>query len=276
MNTVAIFGVGLIGGSFGLALRDAGFTGEILGVSSPATIAKATEVRAIDAGVTQEEACQRADLLYLSQPIGRIMDTLRHLHPKDGALVTDAGSTKNQIVQTAHQHLHTGRFLGGHPMAGKETRGVESADARLFYGRPYILTPGDPAELETPLAKEFMGWLDKIGARTLILGAEEHDYLVAYSSHLPQLASTALAAMIAESAPDASTVAGPGLVDATRLALSSYELWRDILATNPDAVEEAINAMIGKLEHLRDNLRSREMEQEFRTAATLAAALRKK
>jgi prephenate dehydrogenase len=275
VNTVAIFGVGLIGGSFGLALRAAGYTGEILGVSSPGTIAKAVDLRAIDAGVTAEEACSRADLLYLSQPIGRIMDTLRHIHPKEGALVTDAGSTKNQIVQTAHQHLKTGRFIGGHPMAGKEKRGVESADARLFNGRPYILTPADPAELETPIVREFMSWLDKFGAKTLILGAEEHDYLVAYSSHLPQLASTALAAMIAESAPEAAAVAGPGLVGATRLALSSFDLWRDILATNPDAVEEAINAMIGKLEHLRDNLRSREMEQEFRAAAILAQSLRK-
>jgi prephenate dehydrogenase len=274
VNTVAIFGVGLIGGSFGLALRSAGFTGEILGVSSPGTIAKAVELGAIDAGVTAEEACSRADLLYLSQPIGRIMDTLRHIRPHVGALVTDAGSTKNQIVQTAHEHLHTGQFLGGHPMAGKETRGVESADASLFDGRPYILTPADPAELESPSAREFVGWLKDIGSRVLILGAEEHDYLVAYSSHLPQLASTAMAAVIAESAPDASAVAGPGLIDATRLALSSYDLWRDILATNPDAVEEALNAMIGKLEHLRDNLRSREMEHEFRAAATLATALR--
>ena len=276
METVAIFGVGLIGGSFGLALRSAGFTGEILGVSAPNTIAKALEIRAVDAGVTAEEACRRADLLYLAQPIGRIMDTLRHLHPKAGALVTDAGSTKNQIVSTAHEHLKTGQFLGGHPMAGKETRGAESADARLFNDRPYVLTPGDPSEMKTPAVHDFLGWLDKIGARTLILGAEEHDYLVAYSSHLPQLVSTALAAMIAESAPDAAAVAGPGLVDLTRLALSSYDLWRDILATNADAVEEAVNAMIGKLEHLRDNLRTREMEQEFRNAAALAAALRRK
>lgn len=276
METVAIFGVGLIGGSFGLALRAAGFRGEILGVSSPATIARALEMKAIDSGVTPDEACKRAELLYLSQPIGRIVDTVRHLKPKAGALVTDAGSTKNQIVRAAHEHLRTGQFLGGHPMAGKETRGVESAEAGLFAGRPYVLTPGDPAELQTAAAREFLGWLEKIGARVLILGAEEHDYRVAYSSHLPQLASTALAAMIAESAPEAAAVAGPGLVDATRLALSSYELWRDILATNPDAIEEALNAMIGKLEHLRDNLRSREMELQFQGAAGLAASLRRR
>jgi prephenate dehydrogenase len=276
VNSVAIFGVGLIGGSFGLALREAGFKGEILGVSSPKTIARALEMGVIDAGVSTEAACERADVLYLAQPIGRIMDTLRHLHPKAGALVTDAGSTKNQIVRTAHEHLRSGQFLGGHPMAGKETRGVESADARLFQGRPYVLTPANPSEMETPAVRGFLSWIGKIGAKKLIIGAEEHDYLVAYSSHLPQLASTALAAMIAESAPEAATVAGPGLVDATRLALSSYDLWRDILATNPDAIEEALNAMIGKLEHLRDNLKSREMEQEFRGAAALATSLRRR
>src|ERR1051325_3339931 len=126
IQSVAIFGVGLSGGSFGLALRSTGFRGEILGVSSPATIASAVRLQAIDAGVTSEEACSRADLIYLSQPIGRIMDTLRHIRPKKDALVTDAGSTKNQIVQTAHEHLRTGQFLGGHPMAGKETRGGQS------------------------------------------------------------------------------------------------------------------------------------------------------
>ena len=276
MQTVAIFGVGLIGGSFGLALRAAGFDGEILGVSSASTIAKAVVLGAIDAGASIEEASERADLIYLAQPIGRIMDTLRHIRPRDGALVTDAGSTKNQIVQTAREHLRGKRFLGGHPMAGKETRGVESADAKLFDGRPYLLTPGDPAEMDAPVVRDFTSWLEKMGAKTLLIGAEEHDYLVAYSSHLPQLVSTALASMISETAPDAAAVAGPGLIDATRLALSSYELWRDILATNPDAVEEAINAMISKLEHLRDNLRSREMESEFRKAGELASALRRR
>ena len=160
-------------------------------------------------------------------------------------------------------------------MAGKEKRGAEAADADLFRGRPYVLTPGDPKDLESGVAKEFVEWLSQIGAKVLLLGAEAHDYAVAYSSHLPQLLSTGIACMISESAPEAAAVAGPGLVDSTRLALSSYELWRDILATNSGPVEEAINAMIGKLEHLRDNLRSREMEHEFQTAAALAAALRR-
>lgn len=276
MHTVAIVGVGLIGGSFGLALRAAGFTGKILGVSSESTIRNAMAIGAIDEGLPLEPAVGAADLIYLSQPIGRILDTIRHLnqwvHP--GALVTDAGSTKHAIVSAAHANLRRCQFLGGHPMAGKETRGVQSADAHLFDDRPYVLTPADPDELKTPAAASFIAWLKKIGARSVVLGAEEHDRLVAFSSHVPQLISTALAAALAESAPEASRVAGPGLVGATRLALSSYDLWRDILATNTGAIAEALTTCIEKLEYVRDNLRTRQLQDEFATAAAFARTLR--
>jgi prephenate dehydrogenase len=109
-----------------------------------------------------------------------------------------------------------------------------------------------------------------------VLGAAEHDRLVSYTSHLPQLASTALAATIAErlTEPDDLQAAGPGLVDATRLALSSYELWRDILATNAQSIEEALVAYINELEHLRENLKTRQMAEEFARGAELAARLR--
>ncbi len=146
MESVAIFGVGLIGGSFGLALKKAGFGGEILGVSSEASIHAALERGAIDRGSALEEAARRADLLYLAQPIGRILDTLRHLDPlvRADALVTDAGSTKHAIVTGARKLLHGCQFLGGHPLAGKEKRGVEQAEADLFRGRTYVLTPASP------------------------------------------------------------------------------------------------------------------------------------
>ena len=272
MRNVVIIGVGLIGGSFALALREAGFDGAITGVSSPATIAEALRLGVVDRGAPLEEACAGADLIYLAQPISRIIDVLYHLNPcvPAGALVTDAGSTKHRIVSTAREHLTRCRFLGGHPMAGKELRGVGAADALLFRDRPYVLCPSDPAELDT----EFVGWLGKIGARVVVLGAEEHDRLVAFSSHLAQLASTALAATILESSPESTQVAGPGLVDSTRLALSGYELWRDIFATNPAAITEALTAYIGKLEHLRENLRNRELAAEFERAAGLARQIR--
>ena len=277
METVAIVGVGLIGGSFALALKKAGFSGKIFGVSSNDALRVALERGAIDETATLAEAAPKADLVYLAQPIGRIIDTLRHLDPlvRPGALITDAGSTKAAIVSAAGKFLHLAAFLGGHPMAGKERRGAAQADGDLFEGRAYVLTPDDTASLESHPARNFVDWIRKIGARPVVLTPEEHDRVVAFTSHLAQLASTALAATVAEQAGDRLDVAGPGLADTTRLALSPYELWRDILATNADEIEVALTAYINKLEHLRGNLRTREVQGEFEIAAALAATLRK-
>jgi prephenate dehydrogenase len=276
MKNVAIVGVGLIGGSFALALRAAGFTGRIAGVSSQAAIQEGLERGAIDVGESLETAVAQASLIYLAQPIGRILDTLHRLDAlvRPDALVTDVGSTKQLIVSTARATLRRCQFLGGHPMAGKETRGAASADANLFRGRPYVLTPGHPAELSTPGAAAFLDIVEHMGAHRVVLGAEEHDRLVAYSSHVPQLASTALAATIAEHSPESRKVAGPGLLDTTRLALSSYDLWRDIVATNAAGIEDALTAYIQKLEYLRENLRTRQLQEEFRAAAAYARELR--
>jgi prephenate dehydrogenase len=278
MRNVAIVGTGLIGASFGLALRAAGFDGRITGVSSAPAIAEALAAGAIDGAASLAEAAAEADLIFLSQTIGRILDTLHHLDPlvRPGALVTDAGSTKCEIVDTARRHLDRCQFLGGHPMAGKERRGAAVAAADLFRGRTWALTPDEPAELATGAATEFRGWLDRIGARVVVLDADEHDRAVAWTSHLPQLSSTALAAAIAEHLPgDRLALAGTGVEDMTRLALSSYDLWRDIVATNPDHIERALGAYIQELEHLRENLRTRQLQEEFAAAARLAAALRK-
>ena len=280
MRTVTIVGTGLIGASFGLALRRAGFEGAILGVSSPAAIAEALAVGAVDRGLPLAEAVPQSDLIFLAQAIGRILDTIRHLDPllREGALVTDAGSTKCEIVDLARQSITRGQFLGGHPMAGKESRGAAAADAELFRGRTWALTPDDPAELETPAACDFRGWLDRIGARLTVLDCDEHDRVVALTSHLPQLASTALAATLAEHvhSPALLAVSGPGALDMTRLALSSYDLWRDILATNTEHIERALGRYIQELEHLRENLRTRQLQAEFQKGAVLAGRLRKK
>jgi len=260
VKTVAIAGVGLIGGSFALALRKAGFQGRIIGVSSPATIDKAFSLGVIDEALTLAEAASAADLVYLSQPISQIIETLKVLDTD--ALVTDAGSTKAVICETARK-LKRGRFVGGHPMAGKESRGVEQADADLFRGRPYVLTSREP-ELEN--------WIERIGARLVILDPVQHDQHVAFVSHLPQLLSTTLASVLAGK----EQVAGPAAADLTRLALSPYDIWRDIFATNAGPIDAAIGAFIGKLEELRTQLRSPEMEQAFTQAAASARALRGK
>jgi prephenate dehydrogenase len=258
VKTVAIVGVGLIGGSFALALRKAGFAGKIIGASSPATVQKALALGVIDEALTLSEAVAAADLVYLSQPISKILETLEVLDTD--ALVTDAGSTKAVICETALKLKH-GRFVGGHPMAGKESRGVEQADADLFRGRPYVLTSREP-ELEK--------WIERIGARLVFLNPAEHDEKVALVSHLPQLISTALASLLAGK----EQVAGPAAADLTRLALSPYDIWRDIFATNAGPIDAALAAFIGKLEELRIQLRSPDMERVFSEAATAARPLR--
>lgn len=279
MNCVAIVGTGLIGASFGLALRRAGFDGSILGVSSERAIADAVAAGAIDRGATLAEAAAQADLVFLSQSIGRILDTIRHLDPllKPGALVTDAGSTKTEIVDLARQFLRRGQFLGGHPMAGKESRGAAAAEAGLFAGRTWVLTPDELGELESPAACELIGWLRRFGARLIVLNCDEHDRVVAFTSHLAQLASTALSSTVGENLTREGhlRVAGPGLMDMSRLALSSYELWRDILATNSEHIDRALGRYIQELEHIRENLRTRQLQEEFARGAELAAKLRK-
>jgi prephenate dehydrogenase len=278
MKTVAIIGTGLIGSSFGLALRKAGFTGSIVGVSSDRTIADAVAVGAIDQGAALAEAAQ-SDLIFLSQTIGRILDTIRHLDPlvNPAALVTDAGSTKSEIVDAAMQNLTRCQFLGGHPMAGKEKRGAGAASADLFQGQTWVLTPVESAELETPAATEFRYWLHRIGARVISLDCDEHDRIVSLTSHLPQLASTALAATLAERLKEGqASVAGSGLRDMTRLALSSYDIWRDILATNSDHIDRALARYIQELEHIRENLRTRQLQEEFARGAGFAEGVRKR
>jgi prephenate dehydrogenase len=275
MKTVAIVGTGLIGSSFGLALRKAGFSGAILGVSSERALADALACGAVDRGASLQDALAESDLVFLSQTIGRILDTVRHIDPllKPGALVSDAGSTKCEIVDVARQTISRGQFLGGHPMAGKEKRGAAAAEAELFRGRPWVLTPDEAAELETPAAREFRDWLDRIGARPVVCDADEHDRIVARTSHLPQLASTALAASLDGAAH--LEVSGSGLADMTRLALSSYDLWRDILATNSEHIEKALAVYIQELEHIRENLRTRQLQEEFERGARTAGRVKR-
>jgi len=265
-GVVSIVGVGLIGGSFALALRKAGFKGKIIGVSSPETVRAALERGVIDEALPLREAAGQSDLIYLAQPISRILTTLDeidpHVHP--GTLITDAGSTKATIVARAGKRLRRGHFVGGHPMAGKQTRGVTEAEADLFRGRPYVLTSPD-AELER--------WIKRMGARVVILDAAEHDRLVALTSHLPQLISTALAASIAAE-PGAARVVGPAAIDLTRLAMSPYEIWRDIFLTNGASIDAALGAFIEKLQQVRKQLQTPAIEKEFERAGVAAKSLR--
>ena len=149
-------------------------------------------------------------------------------------------------------------------MAGKESRGVQEAAADLFKGRPYVLT-GHDTTLES--------WIERIGARLEILHPEEHDRLVALTSHLPQLLSTALASVI-RSEPNAPKVAGPAAIEMTRLAQSPYEIWSDIFSTNAGPIDAALGLFIQELTALRYIVRHPSMEEEFDTAAETSRGLR--
>ncbi|WP_321477154.1 prephenate dehydrogenase/arogenate dehydrogenase family protein [uncultured Paludibaculum sp.] len=277
MDTVAIVGVGLIGGSFALALRMAGFKGRIVGVSSQRTTDEAVKRGVIDEALPMEAACAAADLIYLAGPIHSILTTIPRLDEfaREGALVTDAGSTKQKIAM-AGARLRRVQFLGGHPMAGKESRGVTAAEERLFEGRPYLLTPNAAEELETAAASGFVEWIKRIGALPRVMAPAEHDRIVAHSSHLPQLLSTALSGTLGRH-PDSELIraaAGPGLVDSTRLALSGWEIWRDILDTNQAPILDALDRFINDMQALRTRYANGELEADFIQGKEFAQRLR--
>jgi len=272
-NKVAIVGVGLIGASFGLALRKAGFAGPLIGVSSAGALAAGLEAGAISETASLEDAAQQADLIYLAQPVDRIIETLAKIGPiaQPDALITDAGSTKVAIVAAAAQHVKQAQFVGGHPMAGKESRGAFNADGNLFRGRPYVLEPASGAK-----AEQFRDWITCLGAEIVEMTPERHDATVALTSHLPQLLSTTLAALLADDANRGLTdVFGSGLLDMTRLALSPADLWASILQTNARNVEKALEDYIGALVRIRNSLRTPELYKIFDVSANFAAELRK-
>ncbi len=276
MRCIAIAGVGLIGGSFGLALRRGGFSGSILGVSSERTIEAACRRGAIDRGVTLEEAAEAADLLLLAQPISIILETIDRLVPiaRPDCIITDAGSTKAEIVTRAERLPN---FIGAHPMAGKETSGIESADASLFVGRPWILTLNNSQFTLAPKAGAYLDLIEMCNAVPVLMSPHEHDRVVAWTSHLPQIASTVLAATLSSqiSKENITAASGPGLRDVTRLACSSWQLWRDIVETNAGNIQHALSVYIDRLTELRDNLQTQHTAREFTIAAETAKSIRR-
>ena len=251
LNRVAIFGVGLLGGSIGLALRSVSPNCRIVGYGHRlATLEQAKNVGAID-DLTQDApaAADGADLLILCTPVGVFGELLRQIGPriKKGAVVTDVGSTKRSVVRAAKELLQPGKgnFVGSHPMAGSEKRGVEFARADLFQGARCIVTPSaksDPAAVEA--VQRF--W-ELLGMTVVRLSPDDHDRLVCDISHLPHAVAAALVAMQSD---EALALAGTGFLDTTRVAGGDGGLWRDILADNRDNVNKSVARLRASLEHL--------------------------
>jgi prephenate dehydrogenase len=279
---VAILGTGLIGGSFGLALRRLRKRVRVVGWDREPVLRQAEQAGAIHEGVSElERALAGADLVYLALPVGvtleRLPEIARHAEPP--ALVTDACSTKRAVCRAAARYFQEGaaRFLGGHPMTGREVAGVAHADAELFRGAKYGLI-GEPTEGGSDArVAAFVALLESLGARPVWLDAETHDWAAAIVSHLPQLVSVALAGVVRDETDETGlpvTLAGPGLRDALRLAGSPYDVWRDIGLTNADNIARALDRVAQALEHLRTRLASRELEDEFAAANELYKMLR--
>jgi prephenate dehydrogenase len=207
IDRIFVVGTGLIGASTGLALREAGFGGEIAGFDADiAELEEARRAGAIDRFArSREEALEaagRADVVLLAVPVLAILDWMRMLAPVLGPkhLCTDVGSTKRKIAEMGRQEFggeHSAQFLPGHPMAGKESGGAGMAEAGLFRGATWLFTPMD-GRASTPIEAEWRGWVMRFGAHVIDMDAARHDEICAWVSHLPQMLSTALAALLEE------------------------------------------------------------------------------
>ncbi|OPZ66710.1 MAG: prephenate dehydrogenase [bacterium ADurb.Bin478] len=271
---VVIVGVGLIGGSLALALKKKGFKGKICGVDSAEVLALAEPRRMLDESYTRDrllEAVIDADIVFLCTPILDILRLIPEIGPavKAGALITDVGSTKRTIVETASIYLPVGvDFIGGHPMAGSETKGVEGADPFLFENTTYVLTPVRSVNEQT--RKALGELIELIGAKVLLLSPVLHDEIAAAVSHLPQMAAIAMMTLAAKrqsESPYFLKMAAGGFRDMTRIASSPYGIWEHIRQTNADMIAQYIDAYIEELSSLRDRLNSEALGKIFTAAS---------
>jgi prephenate dehydrogenase len=264
VRTLAIVGTGLIGGSFSLALKQAGAVHEVLGVGrNPASLTAALELGLIDRAASWVEAGQ-ADCVLLAMPVGETEAVLKSLAPhlKTGAIVTDAGSTKANVVEAARAALGArfADFVPGHPIAGSEQSGPGAARADLYQGRKVVLTPHADTRADA-LATVRALW-KAAGAQVETLDAELHDRVFAAVSHLPHLAAFALVDELAQRA-DGDTFfrfAASGFRDFTRIAGSSPEMWRDIALANREALLTELDAYVAALQALRQAVAGEDAE----------------
>jgi prephenate dehydrogenase len=279
IERIAILGTGLLGTSVGLALRAAGYRGELTGWNRGAAGAQAAlAMKAVDAIVTDPlEAARGSQVTVLAVPIYATLDLMEKLAGVLGPeqLLTDVGSTK-QVIAEAGMRLYNrperAAFLPGHPMAGKERGGAELGDANLFRGAVWLFTDDSQAQRSAAaaaLVKDWREWVTAMGSKTIDLGPARHDELVAWVSHLPQFVATALSALLEDEvgdAPELKDVGGRALREMTRLGASPYSMWRDIAHTNTEAVEAALLALEQRLAYLRENLRTPVLRDEFEQA----------
>jgi prephenate dehydrogenase len=279
IERIAILGTGLLGSSAGLALRAAGFRGVITGWNRGAEGGQTSLLMGAVNALAAEplQAARESQVVLLAVPIYATLDWMEQLSGVLGPehVVTDVGSTKAQVTAAAGRLFNTperAAFLPGHPMAGKERGGAALGDANLFRGAVWLFTddPGwQRSRASAALVKDWRELVGAMGSRTIDMDAARHDELVGWVSHLPQFVATALSALLEEEvgdAPELKDVGGRALREMTRLGASPYSMWRDIAHTNTAAVEAALHALEQRLAHLRENLRTPGLREEFEQA----------
>jgi len=285
IRQITIIGTGLIGGSLALALRKRKYVGRIIGCDREGTLEKARMRGAIDDGTANPgDAVRGSDVVVLATPVLGILDLIERVGPVLPAktLLTDVGSTKVQVVECAVNVFGKSvskRFLAGHPMAGREMSGVDYADPDLFQNAVWFLASIPDQNLNDGILAEFTGWIDAIGARIVMVPADEHDRLCAWISHVPQMMSTALAsALVEEFGAEAPLLpaGGRALQEMTRIAASPYSMWRDVAISNKSNLEKALWKVEQRLAHIRENLATRQLADEFEQAHQLRKARVKK
>jgi prephenate dehydrogenase len=281
IKQITIIGVGLIGGSFALAAKKHGFQGKIIGCDTDSVLEKALPMGVVDVAESRpEHAIKGSDVVLLATPVGGIIDLVERIGPllPEHALLTDVGSTKTEIVFRADSVFGKKarqRFLPGHPMAGKAHGGVTRADADLFSGAVWIFTNPHSQAINSPgLAADFADLVRRIGARPVTMDVARHDHLTGWISHLPQMISTAFAAMLMDEFGndfELQAVGGRPLKEMTRIAASPYSMWRDIAHTNTQNLEDALQHLEHRLAHIRENLRGPALRDEFERANAFRA-----
>ncbi|MCX5592754.1 prephenate dehydrogenase [Alcaligenes endophyticus] len=241
IDVLAVVGVGLIGGSFALALRRAGVVGRVIGVGrSQETLRRAVDLGLVDETASAQDAAQQADIIFLSTPIGAMQGVLQSMQPylRSNALITDGGSTKHDVVKAARLALgeKIAHFIPGHPIAGAETTGPEAAYAELYDDRNVILTP---LEENSQADRDRLSRIwQSCGARVMFMDPYVHDQVLASVSHVPHFLASVFMGQVASAANSDQrfALAGTGFRDFTRIAAGSAEVWRDIFLSNREAV----------------------------------------
>jgi prephenate dehydrogenase len=265
---IGIVGLGLIGGSIALAARQLWPTGLVVAVDVKDTLEKAMVLHAIDVAADDPVVLADVDLVILAAPVRQNLELLASLpdHLPRPAVVTDTGSTKREIVEAARKLPPNLTFVGGHPLGGAARGGIDHARPDLFVGRPWLFTPGTDGAAGA--VEKLCEFATALGAKPRLLSAPEHDHLLAYISHLPQLVSSALMHLIGEVVGrDGLALTGRGLQDVTRLASSPADIWKDVCSSNADELGPALDALIKVLADLRADLsRSETLEEVFQSA----------